>query len=105
MLYVRRKGWELPESQVTPEHMFFNRRAFMGAAAGAAVLAASRPVRAEDDPSMGLYPVKTNPKFADAGRPVTPEDVNTAFNNSNPPLIQVTLGTRLTSTTAVSIDP
>ena len=81
MLYVRRKGWELPESQVTPEHMFFNRRAFMGAAAGAAVLAASRPVRAEDDPSMGLYPAKTNPKFADAGRPVTPEDVNTAFNN------------------------
>jgi sulfoxide reductase catalytic subunit YedY len=36
MLIKHRKGWELPESLVTPEHMFLNRRKFMGAAAGAA---------------------------------------------------------------------
>ena len=36
MLIKQRKGWEIAESRVTPEHMFFNRRAFMGTAAGAA---------------------------------------------------------------------
>ena len=34
MNVIRRRGWELPESQVTPERLFFNRRSFMAGAAG-----------------------------------------------------------------------
>ena len=71
MLIKHRKGWELPESLVTPEHMFLNRRKFMGAAAGAAAFISTRAAHAEEDPSAGLYPAKLNPTFSDAGRPVT----------------------------------
>ena len=81
MLVKRRKGWEIPESKVTPEHLFLNRRQVLGAAAGAATLLAAGPSYAEDDPSSGLYPAKLNPKFGDAGRPVTEESYNTKFNN------------------------
>ena len=81
MHIIRRKGWEISENRVTPEAVFFDRRRFMGATAGAAALLAAGPVRAEDDPSAGLYPAAGNPKFADAGRPVTAEEYNTTFNN------------------------
>ena len=81
MLIKSLKGWELPESLVTPEPVFLNRRKFMGATAGAAAVFVAGPVRAEDDPSMGLYPAKLNPRFADAGRPVTPLDANSNYNN------------------------
>ena len=43
MNVIRRRGWEMPESRATPEHLFFNRRAFLGAAAGAAATGARRP--------------------------------------------------------------
>jgi len=76
-----RKGWEIPESEVTPEHIFLNRRQVLGAAAGTAILLSARPSLAEDDPSAGLYPAKLNPKFVDAGRPVTAESDNVNFNN------------------------
>ena len=80
MLIKRLKGWEIGESQVTPEQVFLNRRLFM---AGAASLVVARPAFAEGeaDPSAGLYPVKTNAKFADAGRAVTDEAENTTYNN------------------------
>jgi methionine sulfoxide reductase catalytic subunit len=81
MLIKSLKGWELPESLVTPEYMFLNRRKFMGATAGAAAFLTTGVARAEDDPSMGLYPATLNPKFADAGRPVTPLDANSTYNN------------------------
>jgi methionine sulfoxide reductase catalytic subunit len=81
MLIKSRKGWELPESLVTPEHMFLNRRKFMGASAGAAALMMAGSVRAADDPSAALYPAKLNAKFGDAGRPVTPEASNVVYNN------------------------
>lgn len=81
MFIHRRKGWEIPERQVTPEHVFLNRRGFLGAAAGAALTLTGTRARAETDPSASLYPVKTNPLFADAGRAVTAEEFNTTFNN------------------------
>ena len=31
MNVIRRRGWEIPESRATPEHLFFNRRAFLAA--------------------------------------------------------------------------
>lgn len=78
MLIKRPKGWELRESLVTPEQLFFNRRSFLAASAAALMV---RPALAEDDPSKVLYPAKANPKFADAGREVTDEAMNVTYNN------------------------
>jgi methionine sulfoxide reductase catalytic subunit len=80
MLIKRSHGWDIPEALVTPEHVFLNRRSFMGAAAGAVALAAARPAAAQD-PSAGLYPAKLNPAYADAQRPVTGAQYATTFNN------------------------
>ena len=41
MNIIRRRGWEMPESQATPEHLFFNRRAFLNVAARAGAGAAA----------------------------------------------------------------
>jgi len=81
MLIKRSPGWTIPEHQVTPEHVFLNRRSFMGAAAGAMALAAARPARAAEDPSAALYPAKANPAYTDAQRPLTDERHATTFNN------------------------
>jgi methionine sulfoxide reductase catalytic subunit len=81
MLIKRPRGWEIPLSQVTPEQVFLNRRAFMGTMAGGAVIAVTGQARAEGDPSATLYPAKLNPAYGDAGRPVTEETYNVTFNN------------------------
>ena len=81
MLIKHTPAWHIPESRVTPEHVFLNRRHFMGAAAGVAALAAMRPASAASDPSAALYPAKLNPAYADAQRPVTEEKDATTFNN------------------------
>jgi sulfoxide reductase catalytic subunit YedY len=81
MHILRRKGWEIPESRVTPESVFLNRRSFMAASVATGLAAGVRPLRAETDPSTGLYPAKANPAYADAGRPVTSEEYNTTYNN------------------------
>ena len=85
MRVIRRRGWELPEHQATPEHLFFNRRQLL--AAGAAAAFAVSPARALaqrisdlPDPSALLYPVKRNEKFV-LDRPITDEGVNTTYNN------------------------
>ncbi len=36
MLIRRNRGWEIPESQATPESIFLNRRSLIGGAAGLA---------------------------------------------------------------------
>jgi sulfoxide reductase catalytic subunit YedY len=85
MNVIRRRGWEIPERLATPEHLFFNRRAFM-ATAGAAALSLSPELaaaqRASDlpDPSKDLYPVKRNEKYL-LDRPVTDEKININYNN------------------------
>lgn len=81
MLIKRRHGWEIPESRITPEALFFNRRQVLGGFAGAAALGFAGPVLAETDPSAGLYPAPLNPGFKDAGRAITSEELNTTFNN------------------------
>jgi sulfoxide reductase catalytic subunit YedY len=81
MLIRRIHGWEIPESRVTPEHIFVNRRQLMGLATGAIALAAAGPARAAADPSSGLYPAPRNAAFGDAGRPVTEAQYTTTFNN------------------------
>ncbi len=80
------RGWELPESAVTPESVFLNRRQIIrGLAAGS--LAAAAPGLAfaateSDDPSAGLYPVARNERFvAGEGRELTSERWATRYNN------------------------
>ena len=81
MLIRQRAGWDIPQSRVTPEHVFLNRRNFIGAAAGAIALAGAGRAMAAEDPSAGLYPAKLNPAFGDALRPVTDASYTTTFNN------------------------
>src|SRR5712691_5498595 len=90
MPVIRRRGWEIPERLATPEHLFFDRRAFMAAAAGlgASVGAASimpgiaNAQRVADlpDPTADLYPAKRNAKYV-LDRPITDEKVNGNYNN------------------------
>jgi len=83
MNVIRRRGWELPERAATPEHLFFDRRAFL--AAGGALLASPGLATAQriadlPDPSASLYPAKRNDKFV-LDRPITDEAINTTYNN------------------------
>jgi sulfoxide reductase catalytic subunit YedY len=85
MLILRRKGWELPESEATPERFFFDRRAILGgtAALGGGLLANTlglASAQAEADPAAGLFPAKRNETFK-LDRDITPEDVNANYNN------------------------
>jgi len=85
MNVIRRRGWEIPESCATPEHLFFDRRAFLAVAAGAIAagspaLAMAQRVADIPDPSAALYPAKQNPKYV-LDRDVTPEKININYNN------------------------
>ena len=86
MHVIHRPGWEIPERLATPEHLFFNRRALLGGAAGAAAIALSpadafaQRIADLPDPSAGLYPFKRNEKYV-LDREVTPPEINGAYNN------------------------
>ena len=86
MNVIRRRGWEMPESRATPEHLFFNRRAFLGAAAGAAAtglapgIALAQRITDQPDPTIDLYPGKRNETFT-LDRPITDEKINGNYNN------------------------
>jgi sulfoxide reductase catalytic subunit YedY len=74
--------WAVPEAKVTPEHIFLNRRqwlASVGAIAAASVAGGKAFAAQPKDPWDPKAPL--NPAYADPGRPVTPEDVNTTYNN------------------------
>ncbi|MEM8553038.1 MAG: protein-methionine-sulfoxide reductase catalytic subunit MsrP [Pseudomonadota bacterium] len=89
--------WSLPESAVTPEALFQNRRAFLKAGAvGALGAIASTPAHAnilerllggdgpspdaEVDPTADLYPAPRNDAYA-VMRPITAENLATTYNN------------------------
>ena len=83
MLIKRRRGWEIPEREATPEHMFLNRRAFLGGAAGLIAAGAGQTALAEKqeaDPSADLYPPLRNAKYQVA-RDVTVEEISSTYNN------------------------
>jgi len=87
MLIKRKKGWEIPESQATPEAVFRNRRQFMTMSAGAlalgsSYLSASQEVGAAEaaDPSAGLYPAQRNMRYR-LDRDITAEKAATTYNN------------------------
>jgi methionine sulfoxide reductase catalytic subunit len=84
MLTRRKRGWELRESEATPETIFVDRRALIKAIAagpivapaiGSAVVAA-----AEEGPPADLYPAKRNLRYA-LDRPITEEKLATSYNN------------------------
>jgi sulfoxide reductase catalytic subunit YedY len=87
MHVIRRRGWELPERDATPERVFLDRRRFLAAGAAALALApgAVHAQRMSDvanlpDPSASLYPARRNETFT-LDRPITDEAINTTYNN------------------------
>jgi methionine sulfoxide reductase catalytic subunit len=86
MNVIRRRGWEVPEHRATPEHIFLNRRMFLGAAAGAAAaglapdIARAQRKTDQPDPTIDLYPAKRNETYK-LDRPLTDEKVNANYNN------------------------
>jgi sulfoxide reductase catalytic subunit YedY len=82
MLIKNRPGWEMPESQATPESIFMNRRGFMGASAGLIAGAALPQIAAAQaaDPTLDLYPAKKNAAYT-LDRPVTEQDLAANYNN------------------------
>ncbi len=83
MVILKKRGWEIPESQATPEHIFLSRRSLIrGAATIAAAAALPAAARAELDPTAALYPAKRNEKFVlGDGRAITPEVRSGNYNN------------------------
>jgi methionine sulfoxide reductase catalytic subunit len=87
MNVICRRGWEIPDRLVTPEHLVFNRRSFLTGGASALALA-SYPANAQrvsdlaklPDPSADLYPAKRNEKYV-LDRPITDEKINSNYNN------------------------
>src|SRR3954453_21174906 len=89
MHVIHRRGWEIPEHRATPEGVFLNRRALLGAGASLAAatlvpdLAKAQRVTDIPDPTKGLYPFKRNEKYGIGDRPITPEEINGNSNNFN----------------------
>lgn len=86
MLIKRPRGWEIPETQATPEAVFLDRRALIAGGLGlglsAAVVGPARTAAlAQDgDPTRDLYPARRNEAFR-LDRPVTEERFSADYNN------------------------
>ena len=99
MLIRRNRGWELRDSEATPEAVFRGRRRLLKGVAAGSILASGlgavifaaedgnrgiAPAKAappvEDDPSASLYPAKQNPRYT-LDRPLTDEKLATSYNN------------------------
>lgn len=85
MLIRRKRGFDIPESQATPEAVFMERRTILKAAGfgalgiGAGMIAPG--VRATtDDPTADLYPATRNDKYK-LERPLTDEKLTSTYNN------------------------
>src|SRR6516162_3849252 len=79
----RKRGWELPESEATPEAVFFRRRELLKFVATGSILAPglfASFAAAGEDTSSGLYPAKQNSRYA-LDRPLTDEKLATKYNN------------------------
>ncbi|HEY9853516.1 MAG TPA: protein-methionine-sulfoxide reductase catalytic subunit MsrP [Leptolyngbyaceae cyanobacterium] len=86
------KIWEIPEREVTPETVFFNRRRFLKTLMGASVGASILPILGCQQSSEGKIELaKTldlpklnfqgNPAFAEVDRPITTETLAGKYNN------------------------
>jgi sulfoxide reductase catalytic subunit YedY len=80
MLIKRRRGWEIPEREATPEAAFWNRRELMVALAAGPMLLKAGGALAEDDPTASLYPAQRNLRYA-LDRPITDAKYVESYNN------------------------
>jgi sulfoxide reductase catalytic subunit YedY len=95
MPYIKKKrGWEIPESEITPEHAYMTRRGFiksMGLTAavlltgcndfsGSSGSGVGKGAKLIETPTSGLYPAKRNAKYT-LERPLTKETVAARYNN------------------------
>jgi sulfoxide reductase catalytic subunit YedY len=82
MLIKHVRGWDVRESDATPEAVFLNRRAFMAGSAGAiAAGTIAGPALAQvADPTFDLYPARRNDNYK-LDRPVTDERYSGDYNN------------------------
>lgn len=99
MLIKRKKGWEIPEREATPEHIYMGRRSFLkalgGYSLGAGLLFSGAGgflnlfgggdkeeavIEVPRTPTSNLYPAKRNAAFT-LDRPLTDEDVAGRYNN------------------------
>ncbi|WP_149535316.1 protein-methionine-sulfoxide reductase catalytic subunit MsrP [Siccirubricoccus phaeus] len=77
MFIRKRRGWEIPESRVTPEHLVFGRRAALGGLALGGAMALANPAPAAEEAfNPGLRNMRYRP-----GRDVTAERNATTYNN------------------------
>ncbi len=82
MIYQRRPSWWMPENAATPEDVYINRRALLAGVGAGALMAAAPSVSLAAKPEEPFSPrPEVNPAYADAGRPVTDEAENAAYNN------------------------
>jgi sulfoxide reductase catalytic subunit YedY len=90
MLIKKPRSWEMPESAVTSESRYRNRREIVKGL-GLGIAAASLPgfgtglsvgqaLAAVADPTAHLYPVDRNDDF-EGGRDITPEKLTSRYNN------------------------
>ena len=92
MLIKRKRGWEIPEREATPEQVFHDRRRLAKLIAAGPILAAAsvalplggagRAARAAEsaDPSAALYPAMRNLRYR-VDRDLTSEKDATTYNN------------------------
>ena len=83
MFVVRRPGWSVPEREVTPEHLFFDRRRALGLVGGAAAAGAVLPLgggAAAGGLLAERYPAPRNETYA-FERALTLEDIVASYNN------------------------
>ncbi len=79
MLIKSKKGWELPESAVTPEDVYRNRRRFLKLMGVGLVGSSLSPGRVAG--ATAGFPAKKNPNFSGADLDVTDYDLITSYNN------------------------
>ena len=91
MFIHRRRGWEIPEREVTPEAIALGRRAVLGASAGALLAGSATPAAAQwnifgrrpnmpDLAARKPMPASRNAKY-EPGRAITGELEATTYNN------------------------
>lgn len=88
-----KKSWEIPETEITPETAYLNRRRFMknlisaglSATAFASITACSRSSQTAPTAGSRSLPISgnltPNPKFSQVDRPITDQELATKYNN------------------------
>jgi len=87
MHVIRKRGWEIPEQLATPESVYLNRREILRASGftlmsglAATALGGGAAAQGSGEGSSRLYPAPRNSKYT-IERPITPEEINTNYNN------------------------